>query len=34
MDFTYIFDTGMGAVVYSPDATDILPMVKAKLGLK
>jgi outer membrane protein len=33
--FTYIFDTGMGAVVYtSPDAIDILPLVKAKLGLK
>lgn len=33
--FTYIFDTGMGAVVYSsPDAIDILPMVKTKLGLK
>jgi outer membrane protein len=33
--FTYIFDTGMGAVVYSsPDALDIMPLVKAKLGLK
>lgn len=32
--FTYIFDTGMGAVVYtSPDSQDILPLVKAKLGL-
>jgi len=33
--FTYIFDTGMGAIVYtSPDSQDILPMVKAKLGLE
>ncbi len=33
--FTYIFDTGMGAVVYtSPDSEDILPLVKAKLGLQ
>lgn len=32
--FTYIFDTGMGAVVYtSPDSEDILPLVKEKLGL-
>jgi outer membrane protein len=33
--FTYIFDTGMGALVYtSPDSEDILPLVKAKLGLE
>ena len=33
--FTYIFDTGMGGVVYtSPDSQDILPLVKQKLGLK
>jgi outer membrane protein len=33
--FTYIFDTGTGVIVYSaPDAQDILPLVKAKLGLK
>lgn len=32
--FTYIIDSGMGVVVYSgPDAQDILPLVKAKLGL-
>ena len=32
--FTYIFDTGMGALVYtSPDSQDILPLVKTKLGL-
>jgi outer membrane protein len=34
-NFTYIFDTASGALVYtSPDAQDILPLVKAKLGLK
>ncbi len=33
--FTYIFDTGMGGVVYtSPDSQDILPLVKKKLGLE
>ena len=33
--FTYIFDTGMGSVVYtSPDSQDILALVKKKLGLE
>lgn len=33
--FTYILDSGMGVVVYSaPDAEDILPLVKTKLGIK
>jgi outer membrane protein len=33
--FTYIFDAGVGAIVYmGDDAIDILPLVKAKLGLK
>ena len=33
--FTYILDTGAGAVVYSsPSSLDILPLVKTKLGLK
>jgi outer membrane protein len=33
--FTYIFDTGAGAVVYSAENTiDILPLVMEKLGLK
>lgn len=32
--FTYIFDVGVGAVVYfSPDSQDILPLVKTKLGI-
>ncbi len=33
--FTYIFDTSMGTVAYqAPDATDVSPLVKAKLGIK
>lgn len=33
--FTYILDSGVGVVVYSaPDADDIMPLVKVKLGLK
>jgi outer membrane protein len=33
--FTYIFDTAGGMIVYTaPDSQDILPLVKAKLGLK
>jgi outer membrane protein len=33
--FTYILDSGVGAVVYEgPDAIDILPLVKKKLGLQ
>jgi outer membrane protein len=32
--FTYILDSGVGAVVYEgPDAQDILPLVKKKLGI-
>ena len=33
--FTYIFDIGTGAIIYSAENTiDILPLVKKKLGLK
>ncbi len=32
--YTYIFDAGMGAVLYSQDSDDIMPLVKKKLGLK
>jgi outer membrane protein len=33
--FTYVFDIAGGSVVYSsPDSQDILPLVKAKLGIK
>jgi outer membrane protein len=32
--FTYILDSGVGVVVYSaPNAENILPLVKKKLGL-
>lgn len=32
--FTYIFDVGVGALVYfSEDSQDILPLVKTKLGI-
>jgi len=32
--FTYIFDVGIGALVFfSEDSEDILPLVKAKLGI-
>lgn len=34
-NFTYIFDLGMGAIVYTgDDAIDIMPLVKEKLGLE
>ena len=34
-NFTYIFDTAGGAIVYSAtDSQDILPLVKTKLGIK
>jgi len=33
--FTYIFDTAGGSIAYyAPESQDILPLVKAKLGLK
>ncbi|MBL0051653.1 MAG: OmpH family outer membrane protein [Bacteroidetes bacterium] len=32
--YTYIFDAGVGVLLYSQDSDDILPLVKAKLGLK
>jgi len=32
--YTYIFDTGTGAVIYSQDSDDIMPFVKAKLGMQ
>lgn len=32
--YTYIFDSGVGTLLYSQDSDDILPMVKKKLGLK
>jgi len=33
--YTYVFDTGTGALVYWPeDSDDLLPLVKAKLGIQ
>lgn len=32
--YTYIFDAGMGTILYSQDSDDIMPLVKKKLGLK
>lgn len=32
--YTYIFDAGVGTLLYSQDSDDIMPMVKKKLGLK
>lgn len=32
--YTYILDSGVGAVLYSQDSDDIMPLVKKKLGLK
>lgn len=32
--YTYIFDTGTGAVIYYSESEDIMPLVKAKLGIQ
>ncbi len=32
--FSYIFDTSLGSVIYAQDSDNIMPLVKAKLGLK
>lgn len=32
--YNYIFDTGTGAVIYYQDSDDIMPLVKAKLGIQ
>ena len=32
--YTYIFDSGIGTVLYSQDSDDIMPLVKKKLGRK
>ena len=32
--YTYIFDAGLGTLLYSQDSDDIMPLVKKKLGLK
>ncbi len=33
-NYTYIFDAGIGTLLYQSDSDDILPLVKKKLGLK
>ncbi len=32
--FTYVFDRGMGVLLYSEPSDDIMPKVKAKLGIQ
>ncbi len=32
--YSYIFDTSLGSVIYAQDSDNIMPLVKAKLGLK
>lgn len=32
--YNYVFDTGTGALIYYQDSDDILPFVKAKLGMQ
>jgi outer membrane protein len=32
--YSYIFDSGVGALLYQQDSDDIMPLVKKKLGLK
>ncbi len=32
-NYTYIFDAGVGVLLYKKDSDDIMPMVKKKLGL-
>ncbi len=32
--FSYIFDTSLGSVIYSQESDNIMPLVKAKLGIK
>jgi outer membrane protein len=33
-EYSYIFDTSVGVVLFAQDSDDIMPLVKAKLGLK
>lgn len=32
--YSYVFDTSVGALLYSQDSDDLMPQVKQKLGLK
>ena len=31
--YSYVFDSGTGALLYQPDSDDLMPLVKKKLGL-
>jgi outer membrane protein len=33
-EYSYIFDTSVGVVLFAQDSDDIMPLVKTKLGLK
>jgi outer membrane protein len=32
--YTYIFDISLGTIVYGQESKDIMPLVKAKLGIQ
>ncbi len=32
--YTYVFDSGIGALLYQDESDDLMPLVKKKLGLK
>ncbi|MDQ3191911.1 MAG: OmpH family outer membrane protein [Bacteroidota bacterium] len=32
--YTYVFDSGAGMLLHSPESDDILPLVKKKMGIK
>ena len=32
-NYNYVFDSGVGVLLYQRDSDDIMPMVKKKLGL-
>ncbi|MBQ7280461.1 MAG: OmpH family outer membrane protein [Bacteroidales bacterium] len=31
--YTYVFDSGVGTLLYSPESEDLMPLVKKKLGI-
>jgi len=31
--YTYVFDSGIGTLLYSPESDDLMPLVKKKLGI-
>ena len=32
--YTYVFDSGSGALLFQPESDNLLPLVKKKLGLQ